>query len=1034
MMNRVSGEPRQPADPGVEIAAFVGAVRRRLRRAQLWVGLGMGGGIGLGVLVVLLVAAALLPSAGVRPLALLLAGAGVGSAGVLAIRAAARWRRDDSVARLVGERMPSLDGGSGVGDDLWSAIELERELPRLEANPLLSPALVRAHRERVAERLRAVDPRTLVPMRRLASVWPLVAASAALGLFAWVWPAGFSRGWRALTWANPPPATSSEPIVGDIDLTLEYPAYTELPPRAFPGSSGQVLALPGTKVRIAARALAAGTREASILVEAEGAEAKEVPVEVHEGGRLSATLEVRARGTWRFILGGGAHRVAEPEAHRIELDPDRPPRVDLYAPADPLEVAGTRRVELAWSVDDDFGLGPIDLVWKAGDEPEKRRTIETPQAGSRAAQGKIEWDLGELDLKPGVRVAYHLEAKDNDTVPRPNVGRSKTLTLVVFSPREKQERAVEDEQQLIEAAVQLLGDRLEVARRNDDDETLVAEYTRIHSKAEALLLLLSRAEQSSGEAQPKKAATNIKANDVRGVLGEIHARLGKLVRDEEQTLGKLREERHKTKKPLRGGVAAPLEKGNPAHVTELERDVIALDDLVGKQRLEELLAVADEMAATRDRLKQLMAEYKKTKSPETKKEIERELRELERKMAELAQKAQRLASELPDQFLNKEAMGDNDLQKKLDDVRAMMQKGDVDQAMAELEKLSQSLDKMMASMEQDLKGFREERFGPEEKAMAEVENKLADLTEEQRRLHDETSEVRQRARAEAQRLMKDKMDALQKRTKEKVQRLKKQLGQVDPMSLPGYDQGELERIKNRVQDTERALGEGDVDEARGMAKQAHEGLRQMAMDLHDEEMRGWTRTPPKLRKSREDVSQDEMLAREIADELDKAMPKASQLMSPEDQKRLGELGKRQEALRKRAGDMAKELGKPRVGPDGKPMPMPIPGGMQSGLREAGQHMERAEDDLRGQAPREAVGEEAQALEKLNQLKEQMQRERRPKDGSSSARMDKEPVRIPGADEFHAPKEFRQDLLDAMKRGAPAEYKEQLKRYYEELAK
>ncbi len=1024
MMNRVSGEPRRPADPGVEIAAFVRAVRRRLRAAQAWRGLGVGGGIGVGVLVVMLAGAALVPGAGWRPLALLLLGGGLGAAGVMTVRAATRWRRDDAVARFVGERAP------GVGDDLWSAIELERELPKLDADPLLAPSLVRAHRERVAERLRAFDPRRLVRMRRLASAWPLVAAATVLAAFAYVWPAGFSRGWAALTSANPPPSTSSEPIVGDIDLTLQYPAYTELPPRAIPGSSGQILALPGTRVTIAARALAP-TREASILIEAEGEKAREVPVEVHDG-HLAATIEVRARGTWRFILGGGAHRVAEPEAHRIDLEPDHPPRVDLYAPADPLEVAGTRRVELAWSVDDDYGLGAIELVWKVGEAAEKRRAVDKAQPGVRAMQGKIEWDLGELDLKPGARVAYHLEAKDNDTVPGPNVGRSKTLTLTVFSPREKQERAVEDEQQLVEAALQELADRLEV--RHLEDEQVMADFTRIHSKAEALLLLLSRAEQSAGDAQPKKSATNIRANDVRGVLGEIHARLAKLARDEELTLGELRDERRKSKKPLHGGATRALEKGNPAHVAELERDVIALDDLVGKQRLEELLAVADEMAATRDRLKQLMAEYKKTKSEETKKEIERELRELERKLAELAQKAQRLASELPDQFLNKEAMGDNDLQKKLEDVRSMMARGEIDKAMAEMEKLSQSLDKMMSSMEQDLKGFREERFGAEEKAMAEVENKLADLTEEERRLRDETSEVRQRARAEAQRQTKDKLEALQKRTRDKVQRLKKQLDAVDPMSLSGYDQEELGRIKKRVEDTEHALGENDVDEARGMAKQAHEGLRQMAMDLHDEESRSWTRTPPKLRKSREDVSQDEMLAREIADDLDKAMPKPSQLMSPEDQKRLSELGKRQEALRKRAGDMAKELGKPRVGPDGKPMPMPIPGGMPSGLREAGQHMERAEDDLRGQAPREAVGEEAQALEKLNQLKEQMQRERRPKDGSSGARMDKEPVRIPGADEFRAPKEFRQDLLDAMKRGGPAEYKEQLKRYYEELAK
>ena len=1009
-------------DPGVEIAAFVRAVRRRLRAGQRWRGVGVGGGLGLGALALLLCGAALAPGAGWRPLALLLAGGGLGVAGVLGVRAAARWRRDDAVARFVGERAPE------IGDDLWSAIELERELPKLEANPLLSPALVRAHRERVAGKLRGFDARAIVRVRVLASVWPLVVASGVMLVLLLVAPQAMRRGWASLTSAKPPPSTSAEPIVGDIDLTLTYPAYTELPPRTIPGSSGHILALPGTKVTIAARALSPSTREASLFVEPEGGEGRELPVEVRDG-HLSTTLTVLTRGTWRFILGGGAHRVAEPEAHRIDLEPDRPPRVDLYAPGDPLEVAGPRRVELAWSVDDDYGLGAIELVWKAGDAPEKRRTIEAkPAAGSRALSGKIEWDLGEIDLKPGVRVAYHLEAKDNDTVPRPNVGRSKTLTLSMFSPREKQERAMTDQQQLVEAAVQLLGDRLEV--KHDGEEQAVEAFTRMHSKAEALLLLLSHAEQSAGEAQPKKAAG---AKDVRGVLGDIHARLGKLVREEEQTLTELREERRKTRR-FKAGAARPLEKSNAAHVSELERDVIVLDDLLGKQRLEELLAVADEMAATRDRLKQLMAEYKKTHSAETKKEIERELRDLERKLAELSQKAQRLASELPDQFLNKEAMGDNDLQQKLDQVRQMMARGDIDQAMAELDKLSQSLDRMMSSMEQDLKGFREERFGAEEKAMAEVENKLADLTEEERRLRDETSEVQKRARTEAQRLMKDKMEALQKRTREKVQKLKKQLDSLDPMSLSGYDQEELGRIKKRVDDTAKALGENDVDEARGMAKQAHEGLRQMAMDLHDEEMRSWTRTPPKLRKSREEVSQDEMLAREIADELDKAMPKPSQLMSPEDQKRMSELAKRQQALRQRAQDMAKELAKPKVGPDGKPMPTPVPQSLQPGLREAGQHMERAEDDLRGQTPRDAVGEEAQALDKLNQMKQQMQRERRPKDQSMGARMDKEPVRIPGADEFRAPKEFRQDLLDAMKRGAPAEYREQLKRYYEELAK
>ena len=49
-------------------------------------------------------------------------------------------------------------------------------------------------------------------------------------------------------------------------MTLEYPAYTELPPRSFAGTSGHILALPGTRVVITARALLPSTREASLLL------------------------------------------------------------------------------------------------------------------------------------------------------------------------------------------------------------------------------------------------------------------------------------------------------------------------------------------------------------------------------------------------------------------------------------------------------------------------------------------------------------------------------------------------------------------------------------------------------------------------------------------------------------------------------------------------------------------------------------------------------------------------------------------------
>ena len=45
---------------------------------------------------------------------------------------------------------------------------------------------------------------------------------------------------------------------------------------------------------------------------------------------------------------------------------------------------------------------------------------------------------------------------------------------------------------------------------------------------------------------------------------------------------------------------------------------------------------------------------------------------------------------------------------------------------------------------------------------------------------------------------------------------------------------------------------------------------------------------------------------------------------------------------------------------------------------------------------------------------------------------REKVRIPGAESFQPPREFRRDLLEAMKEQAPEAYREQVKRYYEEL--
>lgn len=152
-----------------------------------------------------------------------------------------------------------------------------------------------------------------------------------------------------------------------------------------------------------------------------------------------------------------------------------------------------------------------------------------------------------------------------------------------------------------------------------------------------------------------------------------------------------------------------------------------------------------------------------------------------------------------------------------------------------------------------------------------------------------------------------------------------------------------------------------------------------------------------------------------------------------------QLGERQAAAKKRLDELRKKLGQgaPQSGQpgtqSGEGQPMSVPG-LDDGLGQAGKHMQSAEGQLRGGKPREAEGEESQALEALGKAREQVQRERRPGNEEGGQAMDRDPVKIPGADEYQAPREFREDILDAMKRAAPERYKQQVRRYFEELVR
>jgi hypothetical protein len=929
-------------------------------------------------------------------------------------------RKDQTAARRAGTLMPAM------ASDLLSAVELaepQRPDPRAAS---VSGELVRAFQDYVARSLAPVDARQLVSLRPAARALAVgLLALAALAAGAWQSPK-FVHGLRTLI--HRPSlfegaAVSTVPLVGDVRITYSYPGYTGLPPRTVEGSTGDVAAVKGTRVRIETRALKRSRR--ALLLLGENGEKGEVGATLM-GDVLVAELTVMEDASYRFWLEPTFGRaVREARSHHLTAEADSPPRVEILGPADRLELATPRPIEIGYSASDDYGLGVVELVTRAGDRPEQR-TLLRDGSGGRAVQGRTLWDPATAGLSGAARIAYRIEARDKDDVSGGKTGKlgsSRTLYVVVQNPHESLEDRLQRQRDLLEKFIGDLADRIEKggppqadARKDTQAPTFaerLASYGIMHDAETAHLALLGQLID-----EDRRNATMGKV--MRTALTGMADRLERVLRDETQALAAF-------KGKSAAGNLSRLEAISARQVTELENDVLLLDDLIGRQRLEDLASLGKELTDSHQRLKDLLERYKKTKDEALRRQLEREARELRARIADLAAKiaAVKARNDVPDEWRNLPDMKSlADQARKLDDLLEKGSEADLEKALAQL---GNDLGDLRKMLDQNAESFGSERFPQENRVVADLMKKISDIEGDQRALHKETQGIADKQEAEIQRRLKGQMDEFIKKEVEKVERLKQRLNGVQSGNAQGALAEELERARDSTRQLRRLLGERDLAEAKGEAERAEGSLERATEQLDamaDARKARRPNAPDNNEKDKraEAVSEARALAQEIADDLGKLLPKPSEMMSPQEREagrgqaeRQGAIGKRTEDL---AGEAMRRLGK-----------MPGMEKAEGELRSAASRMRQAQEMLKRDESKGAAAAERDAADRLAKLRDSMQE--RPMGGSRSPH---EPVRIPGADESSAPRAWRQELLDAMKEKAPERFKDEVRRYYEELVR
>jgi hypothetical protein len=949
-------------------------------------------------------------------------------------RAAARTRDPRDLARLLGG--PS---------ELLSSVELSRDPPRGASLDLLALLHVRA-----ADSAKKIDVSRALPASSLR--WPFVALLTGGALFfaaAVFMPRHVSQGLRRL-WrgdAGAPPLELS-PIAGDLSITYLYPIYTGLPPRTEEGTAGDLRAPKGTEVRLSARAdrdltqAFAVVNGAAVHLDAQGPGHRQ----------LSGTFTLTQQGQWSLRFADQRGRsIAEGPPRPIEIIADAAPQIAIDAPTEKvLEVDPQGRVSLSWSATDDYGLSRIELAWQLAGGKEERAVLNAPAAPAKRLRGTYLWEMSALHLRAGDKVSYHLEAKDNDAVDGPQRGVSASQALKVFSAAEHTRESLVRAQALWERLVALLADRLEE----------------------------KPAPPGAAEAAGWYAQTGQKDKDARALSAEMDAAGRGLIKDKlaPRAVGRALRYAASSLGPAlqRTSIArAPLSRGAMGHegavrifgqalaneIREEEKDVLYLEDLLDKARLDAMQEVARELAASRRELARLAEKLRKAPDEQTRKELLAEVERLRERIQDLMARMAELAKGIRDEHLNQEAMEtvrkEQDLLGQLADIQKKLQSGKIDEALKELDRLSQQLEKLENDLQQ--KAGREQggKYSQEAKQLREAAQALREIKEKEHDLEKRTAGLRREMRQQAQKRFEQKGGKeLARRLREKAEQARKAIAQIEPKVAEHLGlEDTLEMASGRTADLSRALELNDFDESLELAER---GLRavetlQGRLTMEDQVAQrypGFSRDPAGVKRALQGTAGAQQPLREVVEALQDALPREGQGTSQEQMNRMrGQQGE-QQRLRDQLGKVRDQLGEV-----GKKAPIFGPQHEQM-LQEAQDGMGQAEQRLGRGEPRGAQAGEQRALEKLQQFEDAMQQLAKQSQGqgqggipmpwgepsgegdeegdSDSVRHDK--VEIPDAESSRAPAEFRKELLDAMKQAAPEKYKERVKQYYEELVK
>jgi len=815
------------------------------------------------------------------------------------------------------------------------------------------------------------------------------------------------------------------PEIGNLKLTLYPPHYTGLPAQTLLG--GNVEGMRGSTIRLEA----ASTKElvkGKILID----EGKEVPLKIN-GRTLQGNLVLFQSQRYRILVEDTLGFRNAPISYEIRVRPDGFPVVEILKPAEDLEVNGDETLALEFSGRDDFGVQEVNLAIRIGDRQEKLPILK--EGNKRLiARERFNWELGKLGLREGEEAVYHLEILDNDTVSGPKMGTSRALRLRLKNLKGEHKQVAEIIHDLSNRMVDLLADHLErplpVAK-----EPLRPQESGERDLEQRLGEMLKHVEEVMERSEKDRLSDFATWSDLEALKRNLQFTKEELLRQKKQASSL--EEKSKLDDEIS---------------SELERMSLLAEDISKRLKAQEMASTAQELLKSQERLLDSLDRLKS--GDKNLDAILKEISQLANLLGALQQGLSQFASRLPDEFINNEAMRGlsfNEMFSALEEIRKKLREGDIEGAMRLARELFNQMASMVAALQSAQQSAMSSTMGRMQGEMARSTNELQELLREQQEILVDTEGIQKRGLGEREEMLRGKLERFLNKARE-----------------------ELSRLAELFPDDERESGEGapgnQLDEATlnhliknmisRLLKKDFPGFAEV-MEMAQREL-GKKQTPEQRQKG----EKAGLSLKELQEGLEALLEEPLAALKEEEKKRLRDLSQRQGLVKERTQDLYEKLNSlfqlfPSLDPK-----------ITKNIQEAGGSMGKAQGRLGDLDAKGAVPPEREALDRLSQSQQQMQDSMQqlaqrgqlgrlpvsrllrmgrflpsgmlvPLPGMPEfpqfdvegglTGLDMERFRLPGKEDYRAPRSFREEILESLKKGVPPQLKEQIESYFKNLS-